>query len=200
MLTQVTKCWHIHTECSGDPEHGTNMYVATASAMKGPWTVAPVGVQGEGSPFLLQLCFCFICFFFLFFLIFFFLVNVTCFELSLLTFAQPIHYQVISKKLFHFLWNHFAYKITYRKTTPLHRLKLHTAVWGMTKGLCHCWFSLCDVSWSKMSHPRTTSSNRIAACLKPNSLLPEDGHAPCGTWQGTEKPTVFFIWARICCK
>eukprot|EP00041_Stephanoeca_diplocostata_P018746 m.396028 g.396028 ORF g.396028 m.396028 type:complete len:409 (+) comp21107_c0_seq1:107-1333(+) len=39
-----TNCFH-----GGDPEHGTNMYVATASQMKGPWTVASLSVQGEGS-------------------------------------------------------------------------------------------------------------------------------------------------------
>eukprot|EP00038_Savillea_parva_P000928 m.100001 g.100001 ORF g.100001 m.100001 type:complete len:444 (+) comp10329_c0_seq3:48-1379(+) len=33
---------------AGNPEHGTNMYVATATSMKGPWKVASVDVTGEG--------------------------------------------------------------------------------------------------------------------------------------------------------
>jgi hypothetical protein len=34
---------------AGGSETGTNMYVATARKMTGPWTVEPVGVAGEGA-------------------------------------------------------------------------------------------------------------------------------------------------------
>jgi hypothetical protein len=41
--TSTENCIH-----AGGSESGTNMYIARAPTMAGPWTVRPVGVQGEG--------------------------------------------------------------------------------------------------------------------------------------------------------